>query len=68
MKADLGTIGPEATLKARRCVGPKCPSGQHAAGLSGPKTRWATSLFQASQSLSSGLTTPHAPRCNTCVS
>ena len=22
MKADLGTIGPEATLKARRCVGP----------------------------------------------
>ena len=23
MKADLGTIGPEATLKARRCVGPK---------------------------------------------
>ena len=23
MKADLATIGPEATLKARRCVGPK---------------------------------------------
>ena len=22
MKADLATIGPEATLKARRCVGP----------------------------------------------
>src|SRR5271165_4897561 len=29
MKADLATIGPEATLKARRCVGPTRARASH---------------------------------------
>ena len=44
MKADLATIGPEATLKARRCVGPTQARGKKAHSL-GHTTSAASHLF-----------------------
>src|SRR5271157_2232806 len=38
MKADLATIGPEATLKARRCVGPTRPGRRKNGDLLGHTT------------------------------
>ena len=44
MKADLATIGPEATLKARRCVGPERPWSWRDVDFSGRKT-WNRTSF-----------------------
>ena len=44
MKADLATIGPEATLKARWCVGPKAQEERKL-------TRWAAQLQRQAISL-----------------
>jgi hypothetical protein len=45
MKADLATIGPEATLKARRCVGPTRATNSDAPSMMGELGR----LFPASK-------------------
>ena len=50
MKADLATIGPEATLKARRCVGPKRAALNRA--VTDPMLVFDTQLLLQSRNLS----------------
>jgi len=44
MRADLATIGPEATLKARRCVGPTRARGKQGDSLGRTSTAISHSL------------------------
>ena len=66
MKADLGTIGPEATLKARRCVGPNARNL-----LSGPSEKGIILFTRRFSRLDCGAspedfrsTSPHSPWSN----